>query len=100
MPLGIIMPTQQSLLVSLPMYDANLPKSLSSNIFSASDLPTLSGIADEAEILSSLQRPKKIVDGIERPFLCKPKDDLRKDARMMEFTATINCLLSKYPESR
>ncbi|KAJ0077184.1 hypothetical protein Patl1_35864 [Pistacia atlantica] len=47
-------------------------------------LPTILGIADEAEILSSLQRPKKIVllgsDGIERPFLCKPKDDLRKDA--------------------
>ncbi|KAM1233901.1 hypothetical protein ACFX13_003629 [Malus domestica] len=70
----------------------------------ATDLPTISGIGDEAEILSSLQRPKKIIllgsDGIERPFLCKPKDDLRKDARMMEFTAMINCLLSKYPESR
>lgn len=39
-------------------------------------------------------------DGIEYPFLCKPKDDLRKDARMMEFTAMINRLLSKYPESR
>lgn len=39
-------------------------------------------------------------DGIEHPFLCKPKDDLRKDARMMEFTAMINRLLSKYPESR
>nr|POE65846.1 serine/threonine-protein kinase atr [Quercus suber] len=69
-----------------------------------SDLPTISGISDEAEILSSLQRPKKIVllgsDGSQRPFLCKPKDDLRKDARMMEFTATINRLLSKYPESR
>lgn len=39
-------------------------------------------------------------DGIERPFLCKPKDDLRKDARMMEFTAMINRLLLKYPESR
>ncbi|KAK1571553.1 hypothetical protein Q3G72_018999 [Acer saccharum] len=39
-------------------------------------------------------------DGIECPFLCKPKDDLRKVARMMEFTAMINCLLSKNPESR
>ncbi|XP_059445807.1 serine/threonine-protein kinase ATR isoform X2 [Corylus avellana] len=104
MPLGIIMPTQQSLTVTLPTYDVNLTDSLTSNIFSATDLPTISGIADEAEILSSLQRPKKIVlmgsDGIERPFLCKPKDDLRKDARMMEFTAMINRLLSKYPESR
>ncbi|KAJ6937213.1 hypothetical protein NC652_011767 [Populus alba x Populus x berolinensis] len=104
MPLEIIMPVQQSLTVSLPTCDVNLTDPLTSVIFSASDLPTISGIADEAEILSSLQRPKKIVllgsDGIEHPFLCKPKDDLRKDARMMEFTAMINRLLSKYPESR
>lgn len=56
MPLNVIMPTQQSLTVSLPTSDGNL----SSDIFSASDLPTISGIADEAEVLSSLQRPKKV----------------------------------------
>lgn len=104
MPLEIIMPLQQSLTVNLPTYEMNLTDSLTSNIFSATDLPTISGIADEAEILSSLQKPKKIVllgsDGIEHPFLCKPKDDLRKDARMMEFNAMINRLLSKSPESR
>ncbi|XP_062086906.1 serine/threonine-protein kinase ATR isoform X2 [Humulus lupulus] len=104
MPLGIIMPIQQSLTVNLPTCDGNLTDSLTSDIFSVTDLPTIAGIADEAEILSSLQRPKKIIllgsDGMERPFLCKPKDDLRKDARMMEFTAMINRLLSKYPESR
>ncbi|PNX86835.1 serine/threonine-protein kinase ATR-like protein, partial [Trifolium pratense] len=55
MPLGIIMPIQQSLTVNLPAYDGNLGDSLMSNIFSATDLPTISGIADEAEILSSLQ---------------------------------------------
>ncbi|RVW38512.1 Serine/threonine-protein kinase ATR [Vitis vinifera] len=103
MPLGIIMPIQQSLTVTLPAYEMNHGDSLISDIFT-SDLPTISGIADEAEILSSLQRPKKIVllgsDGVQCPFLCKPKDDLRKDARMMEFTAMINRLLSKYPESR
>jgi serine/threonine-protein kinase ATR len=60
MPLGIIMPIQQSLTVNLPAYDGNLGDSLMSNIFSATDLPTISGIADEAEILSSLQRPKKV----------------------------------------
>ncbi|GAB4838582.1 hypothetical protein Ancab_028127 [Ancistrocladus abbreviatus] len=104
MPLGVIMPIQQSLNVSLPTCDMPLTDSSSSDIFSVTDLPTISGIADEAEILSSLQRPKKIIlfgsDGIERPFLCKPKDDLRKDARMMEFNAMINRLLSKCPESR
>ncbi|KAL7118480.1 hypothetical protein ACP275_02G004300 [Erythranthe tilingii] len=104
MPVEIVMPTRESLTVNLPSYDVNLTESGTSDIFSYSDLPTISGIADEAEILSSLQRPKKIVlmgsDGTERPFLCKPKDDLRKDARMMEFNAMINRLLSKSPESR
>ncbi|KAI3446300.1 hypothetical protein Pfo_002965 [Paulownia fortunei] len=104
MPVEIIMPTQESLTVNLPSYDVNLTDSGTSDIFSYSDLPTISGIADEAEILASLQRPKKIIlmgsDGTERPFLCKPKDDLRKDARMMEFNAMINRLLSKCPESR
>ncbi|CAM8899357.1 unnamed protein product [Rhodiola kirilowii] len=104
MPVDIIMPLQQSLTVNLPTCDSNLTGSSPFGIFSAADIPTISGIGDEAEILSSLQRPKKVVlmgsDGIERPFLCKPKDDLRKDARMMEFTAMINRLLSKYPDSR
>ncbi|CAA0406623.1 unnamed protein product [Arabidopsis thaliana] len=104
MPLDIIMPIQQSLTISLPAFHMNNNERHSASVFSGSDLPTISGIADEAEILSSLQRPKKIIllgnDGIEYPFLCKPKDDLRKDARMMEFTAMINRLLSKYPESR
>ncbi|CAH2061656.1 unnamed protein product [Thlaspi arvense] len=104
MPLDIIMPIQQSLTITLPAFDMSNNERHSASVFSGSDLPTISGIADEAEILSSLQRPKKIIllgnDGIEYPFLCKPKDDLRKDARMMEFTAMINRLLSKYPESR
>lgn len=60
MPLGIIMPIQQSLTVSLPTYDVDLTESLSSDIFAGVELPTISGIADEAEILSSLQRPKKV----------------------------------------
>ncbi|XVF68786.1 hypothetical protein PTKIN_Ptkin11bG0029500 [Pterospermum kingtungense] len=64
------MPIQQSLIVNLPTYDANLTEPLSSDIFYGVELPTISGIANEAEILSSLQRPKKIVllgsDSIER----------------------------------
>ncbi|KAI0514246.1 hypothetical protein KFK09_010281 [Dendrobium nobile] len=103
MPLGIILPIQQALTVTLPSYDSSKTDSPSFT-FSAADHPTISGIADEAEILSSLQKPKKVIflgsDGVQRAFLCKPKDDLRKDARMMEFTAMINRLLSKFPESR
>ena len=33
-------------------------------------------------------------------FLAKPKDDLRKDSRMMEFNCVLNRLLSKDPASR
>ncbi|RLN13077.1 serine/threonine-protein kinase ATR [Panicum miliaceum] len=119
MPLGIILPVQQALTVTLPSYDSNMLDQSGFHPFSVSEHPTIAGIADEAEILSSLQKPKKKVselaidllyftmmvvfigsDGVARPFLCKPKDDLRKDSRMMEFNAMINRLLSKVPESR
>uniref|UniRef100_A0ACD5ZFU0 Uncharacterized protein n=1 Tax=Avena sativa TaxID=4498 RepID=A0ACD5ZFU0_AVESA len=104
MPLGIILPVQQSLTVTLPSYDSNMSGQSTFHPFSVSEHPTIAGIADDAEILSSLQKPKKVVflgsDGVARPFLCKPKDDLRKDSRMMEFNAVINRLLSKVPESR
>ncbi|KAJ1935741.1 serine/threonine-protein kinase M1, partial [Linderina macrospora] len=53
----------------------------------SSDLPTISGFADEVKIMGSKQRPKKIKilgsDGRWYRFLCKSKDDLRKDARVM-----------------
>lgn len=64
LPVEIVMPTRESLTVNLPSYDVNLTDAGTSDIFSYSDLPTISGIADEAEILSSLQRPKKV-----RPYL-------------------------------
>ncbi|KAL4186626.1 hypothetical protein AMTRI_Chr09g34870 [Amborella trichopoda] len=104
MPVGIIMPIQQALTLTLPTYSTIFSDLPEYDPFSHAEHATIAGISDEAEILSSLQRPKKVIfhgsDGIDHPFLCKPKDDLRKDARMMEFTAMINRLLSKYPESR
>lgn len=54
--------------------------------------------------MASLQKPRKITivgsNGQDYIFLCKPKDDLRKDARLMEFNSMINKLLRKDPESR
>lgn len=45
--------------------------------------------------MASLQKPKKISlkgsDGKCYTMMCKPKDDLRKDCRLMEF----NCLVNK-----
>jgi serine/threonine-protein kinase ATR len=59
---------------------------------------------DDVIVMGSLQRPKKVTvrgsDGVEYPFLCKPKDDLRKDARMMELMTATNRMLRKNSECR
>ena len=60
--------------------------------------------ANEIDIMASLIKPRKITvfadDGSTHSFLCKPKDDLRKDARLMEFNSIINKLLKRDSESR
>jgi serine/threonine-protein kinase ATR len=66
--------------------------------------PPCAGFHDEIDVMPSLVKPKKITiegsDGKAYPFLCKPSDDLRKDARLMEFNALVNKLLKKDPETR
>lgn len=62
------------------------------------------GVEDKLELMPSLQRPKKIVfignDGNKYTYLCKPKDDLRKDARFMEICSLVDKLLMQNRESR
>uniref|UniRef100_H3ANL6 Serine/threonine-protein kinase ATR n=1 Tax=Latimeria chalumnae TaxID=7897 RepID=H3ANL6_LATCH len=64
----------------------------------------IAGFDDVVEILASLQKPKKISlkgsDGKFYTMMCKPKDDLRKDCRLMEFNSLINKCLRKDAESR
>ncbi|XP_076837125.1 serine/threonine-protein kinase ATR isoform X2 [Brachyhypopomus gauderio] len=64
----------------------------------------LAGFDNTVEILASLQKPKKISlkgsDGAFYTMMCKPKDDLRKDCRLMEFNCLINKCLRKDAESR
>lgn len=59
---------------------------------------------DEVEIMKSLAKPRKITikgsNGQVYMFLGKPKDDLRKDARLMDLNAIINKLLKGNSESR
>jgi len=54
--------------------------------------------------MHSLARPRKITvqgsDGATYMFLGKPKDDLRKDARLMDFNGIINKLLKTNSDSR
>lgn len=60
-------------------------------------------VLDEAQVLNSLQKPRKISirgsDGKIYSLLCKPKDDLRKDQRLMEFNNMINRSLKKDVEA-
>ncbi|XP_068435941.1 serine/threonine-protein kinase ATR isoform X2 [Clinocottus analis] len=64
----------------------------------------LDSFEDSVEILASLQKPKKISlkgsDGRSYTMMCKPKDDMRKDCRLMEFNCLINKCLRKDAESR
>lgn len=59
---------------------------------------------EEVIVMASLQRPRRITlrgsDGKKYYFFCKPKDDLRKDFRMMEFNDIVNKYLQNDPESR
>lgn len=65
---------------------------------------TIVGIEEEITVMPSLQRPRKIKlrgsDGKIYIFMCKPKDDLRRDFRLMEFNDIVNKYLQKDPESR
>jgi len=99
-PLDLIIPLQTTLIPTLP----SSTRDLGSHKPFPNELPTIDGFHDEIDVMSSLQRPKKITvfgsNKKEYIFLCKPKDDLRKDCRLMEFNSMINKLLKKDPETR
>eukprot|EP00795_Rhopilema_esculentum_P004649 gene4649-20929_t len=87
---SIIIPLQSTMTVILPSGQSAQP---SYNPFPDS-LPTFAGFDEAVDVLRSLQKPKKIViigsDGKRYPMMCKPKDDLRKDCRLMEFNSLVN----------
>lgn len=91
---SLFLPIRQRLRVSLHCA-VNLP------IFT---LIVFGGFFDEIDIMRSLAKPRKITiqgsNGQIYTFLGKPKDDLRKDARLMDFNAIINKLLKANSESR
>ncbi|KAG8747053.1 serine/threonine-protein kinase M1 [Ceratobasidium sp. 414] len=99
-PSKLIMPLQEYLTANLPPSTAarDTHQPFPTNI------PTFHKFNDEVEIMRSLQKPRKISalseDGLTYIFLCKPKDDLRKDARLMDLNSMINKLLKKNAESR
>ncbi|EEB98915.1 hypothetical protein MPER_01492, partial [Moniliophthora perniciosa FA553] len=97
---GVLVPLQESLTASLPPTSSaeatHQPFPL--------DAPTFNGWHDDIEIMRSLAKPRKLTlmgsNGQIYMFLAKPKDDLRKDARLMDLNSIINKLLKGKSESR
>jgi len=97
----ILLPLQSQMTPTLPA----MPVPPVSHVpFSTASAVYLTSIDDTVDVLASLQRPKKVTllgsDGRRYVMLCKPKDDLRKDARLMEFNGIVNRCLRRDAESR
>ncbi|KAF9291903.1 serine/threonine-protein kinase M1 [Mortierella alpina] len=96
---NVAIPCQKTLWPALPASSATM----ASHKPFKSDLPKIDRLLDEIEVMSSLQRPRKVTivgsDGQRYTYLCKPKDDLRKDAKMTEFNCLVNYLLNKNREA-
>lgn len=62
------------------------------------------GLDEKIEIMQSVARPKRVTirgsDGKRYSLLCKPKDDLRRDFKVMEVNNVVNWYLHRHPESR
>ncbi|KAI9373995.1 hypothetical protein BJX61DRAFT_532757 [Aspergillus egyptiacus] len=100
-PCRLVIPFQAMLTPSLPnSHDSEHLKGFRAF---PRDATTIEAVLDEAQILNSLQKPRRISirgsDGKVYNILCKPKDDLRKDQRLMEFNNMINRFLKKDVES-
>ncbi|EJD53664.1 hypothetical protein AURDEDRAFT_53550 [Auricularia subglabra TFB-10046 SS5] len=99
-PVKLILPLQESLTTTLPPRGAveaeHQPFPL--------DLPLICGFEDEIDIMRSMQKPRRITiigqNGQKHMMMAKPRDDLRKDARLMDFNTIINKLLKTKSESR
>ncbi|USP73715.1 uncharacterized protein yc1106_00989 [Curvularia clavata] len=100
-PTQLVVPIEANLLPNLPV--GNDSQTIRRhNPFPAYAI-TIQSFDDDVLVLSSLQRPRKLnvrgSDGRSYGLLCKPKDDLRKDQRLMEFNTMINRALQKDIES-
>ncbi|KAG9317708.1 hypothetical protein JVU11DRAFT_1921 [Chiua virens] len=97
----LLIPLQESLTANLPPASTTEE---STHVPFPSAAPRFEEFSDEIEIMRSLAKPRKITirgsNGQTYMFLGKPKDDLRKDARLMDFNAIINKLLKANSESR
>ena len=65
---------------------------------------SITGFDDKLTVLSSKQRPRKILicssTGVQRPFLLKGNEDLRQDERVMQLLRLVNTLLGRHTHSQ
>ena len=97
-PCRLVIPIEAALLANLP------PPSevLRGHKPFSKDAITIAVFLDEFTVLNSLAKPRRVrvrgSDGKVYTILCKPKDDLRKDQRLLEFNSMISRTLKKDPE--
>lgn len=89
-PNPLTVPVESTLMATLPTITSNIR----THSAFATEAVTIESFKDSVMIMSSLQKPRKIdargSDGKLYSLLLKPKDDLRKDQRLMEFNSMIN----------
>ncbi|GAN03386.1 serine/threonine-protein kinase atr-like [Mucor ambiguus] len=97
----IYLPNEATMVPTLPSFIRKNDNSV--NPF-PNPLPTIKFFDSKVTVMKSLQKPKRIKitgsDGEVYSFLLKKEDDLRNDARTMEFFYMINHFLRKNPQSR
>jgi serine/threonine-protein kinase ATR len=99
----LVVPVEKTLTASLPSPAADYHSMKMHRAFpSTSEAVVISSFTDDVLVLNSLQKPRKLTargsDGRKYGLLCKPKDDLRKDQRLMEFNAMVNRAMKKDTE--
>lgn len=96
-PCALVVPIEMTMIPTLP--STNDSKMIRAHNPFPQDAVTIADFEDDVLVLASLQRPRRIVvrgsDGRSYGLLCKPKDDLRKDQRLMEFNTMINRALQR-----
>ena len=100
-PSRLVVPAESCLIPNIPIsHDQEYLKTFRAF---AKEPITITAFLDEALVLASLQKPRKLSirgsDGQIYGVLAKPKDDMRKDQRLMEFNTMINRFLKRDVEA-
>ncbi|XP_049538761.1 serine/threonine-protein kinase ATR-like [Anopheles darlingi] len=95
---NVLMPIQSCMQLVLDKSSGNAFKPYPMNAI------YIRGIEEEVTVLHSLQKPRKVTlrghNGRLYTMMMKPKDDLRKDFRLMEFNAVVKQFLSQDPDAK